>query len=407
MAGKKREDVRERDITGLKFFDALAPLLDRLHGVGCSRDKAGNRELHYDQYCMLLLLYLYNPTVSSLRAIQQASQLKKVQKRLRCPRASLGSLSEATSVFDADSLHGVIGDLADQLQPIGRDARLKHVRETVTLVDGTLLKALPKMAEASLLKQETGQSTIKWRLHTQFEIDRYRPSRVDLTDGSGRGDAGEREVLARNLQSDHCYVMDRGYEKFALFNAINRIDSSYVCRVRDNGHIQVIERRDLAEDDHTANIVEDAIVKLGSPGSGGTARIDHSVRVITIKTTPHPKRGGKAASAPANDGYLRIVTNLNDAPAWIIGLIYEYRWTIEIFFRFFKHVLGCRHLLSRDENGIKIQTYCAIIACLLISLWTGRKPTLRTYEMICYYLTGLADEEELLEHISKLKPHDA
>ena len=57
--------------------------------------------------------------------------------------------------------------------------------------------------------------------------------------------------------------------------------------------------------------------------------------------------------------------------------------------------------------GIEIQTYCAIIACLLISLTTGRKPTLRTYEMICFYFIGLADEEELLAHISKLKQADA
>jgi len=49
----------------------------------------------------------------------------------------------------------------------------------------------------------------------------------------------------------------------------------------------------------------------------------------------------------------------------------------------------------------------AIIACMLISLWTGRKPTLRTYEMICYYFTGLASEEELLAHIAKLQPHPA
>ena len=40
-------------------------------------------------------------------------------------------------------------------------------------------------------------------------------------------------------------------------------------------------------------------------------------------------------------------------------------------------------MLSHSANGIEIQTYCAIIACMLISLWTGRKPTLRTYEMIC------------------------
>ena len=56
--------------------------------------------------------------------------------------------------------------------------------------------------------------------------------------------------------------------------------------------------------------------------------------------------------------------------------------------------------------GIEIQTYCAIIACMLISLWTGRKPTLRTYEMICYYFTGLAEEDELLAHLAKLPSHD-
>jgi len=58
--------------------------------------------------------------------------------------------------------------------------------------------------------------------------------------------------------------------------------------------------------------------------------------------------------------------------------------------------------LSDDPKGVRIQTYCAIIACMLISLWTGRKPTLRTYEMICYYLMDWASEEELLAHLEKL-----
>jgi hypothetical protein len=33
--------------------------LARLHDDGCERNTAGNRELHYDQYCMLVLLFLY------------------------------------------------------------------------------------------------------------------------------------------------------------------------------------------------------------------------------------------------------------------------------------------------------------------------------------------------------------
>jgi IS4 transposase len=90
-----------------------------------------------------------------------------------------------------------------------------------------------------------------------------------------------------------------------------------------------------------------------------------------------------------------------------IARLFRQRWHVEIFFRFFKHVLGCRHLLSHDPRGIEIQTCCAIIACMLISLWTGRKPTLRTCEMLCHYFTGLAEEDELLAHLAKLQQQDA
>ena len=75
-------------------------------------------------------------------------------------------------------------------------------------------------------------------------------------------------------------------------------------------------------------------------------------------------------------------------------------------FRQFKHLLGCRHLLSHNQNGIKIQTYCAIIACLLISLWTGRKPTKRTHEMLCYLMMGWATADDVAAHVAKLKHHD-
>ena len=93
MAGKKRAEVCEKDITGLSYLDKMQPLLARLHEVGCERDRADNRKLHMDQYCMLVLLYLFNPICSSLRAVQQASELKS---KLGCARASLGPLSEAS-----------------------------------------------------------------------------------------------------------------------------------------------------------------------------------------------------------------------------------------------------------------------------------------------------------------------
>jgi hypothetical protein len=404
MAGKKREDVREEDVTGLKYFDKLAPLLARLHDVGCQRDKAGNRKLYFDQYCMLVLLFLFNPVVRSLRAIEQASELRKVQRKLGCQRASLGSLSEATEVFQPERLKEIIAELGAQLQPIARDPRLQDLPHTLTLVDGTLLKGLPLLVQAAMPDPRAAKLKAKFRLHTQFDLERGVPIRIDVTEGSGRGAASERAVLAKALERGRCYVDDRGYAKFTLFNEIVAAQSSYVCRLRDNSRYEIVEPRALCDEDVESGVLLDAVVTLGHTGKAD-ARPDHSIRLVVVKTTPHEKRGG--AAGPANNGQLLIATNLLDLPAWIIALIYRYRWTIEIFFRFFKHVLGCRHLLSHDPVGIEIQTYCAIIACMLISLWTGRKPTLRTYEMICHYFTGLAEEDELLAHLARLQKQDA
>jgi hypothetical protein len=403
MAGKKREDVREEDVTGLKYFDKLIPLLSRLHDVGCERDKAGNRTLHFDQHCMLILLFLFNPTVSSLRAIEQASQLRKVQRKLGCQRASLGSLSESTDVFEPELLKEIIAELGGQLQPIARDPRLKDVQHIVTLVDGTLLKGLPVLVHAGTRDPRAAKLEAKVRLHTQFDLERGVPIRIDVTEGAGRGENSERAVLAKTLEKGHCYVEDRGYAKFKLFNDIVNADSSYVCRLRDNSSYEIVEQQALCDEDLEAGVLLDAVVQMGD-NSKADAKPNHAIRLIAVKATPHIKRG--AAPGPASNGQLLIATNLLDLPAWIIALIYRYRWTIEVFFRFFKHVLGCRHLLSHDPVGIEIQTYCAIIACMLISLWTGRKPTLRTYEMICYYFTGLAEEDELLAHLARLKKHD-
>jgi len=403
MGAKNREKIEERDITGLKFFDKLAPLLKRLHHDGCERDRAGNRTLHYDQYTLLLLLYLFNPIVTSLRGIQQASELKNVQRKLKCPRTSLGSLSEATRVFDPERLKEIIAELGEQLQPLAQDKRLKDIQQTITLVDGSLISALPTIMEASWRKANTGKGMVKWRLHTHFELLPGVPTRIDVTPNGG-GEYDERAVLTATLESDRLYVTDRGYAKFALFNDIVAAKSSYVCRLRDNSVWTVVEEKFCNDDAELGEILSDEIIEF-SKDSGLT----HPVRVICIRINPHTSRGKYrgGSSGVDSDGILRIATNLLDVPAETISLLFEKRWAIETFFRFFKHILGCRHLLSHDAEGIEMQTYAAIIASMLIAIWTGKKPTLRTYEMICFYFCGMANEDELMAHIGKLKPQSA
>jgi len=41
---------------------------------------------------------------------------------------------------------------------------------------------------------------------------------------------------------------------------------------------------------------------------------------------------------------------------------------------------------------------------MLIALWTGREPNLRTIEMLRFYFAGWATERELEAHLAKLLP---
>jgi IS4 transposase len=85
-------------------------------------------------------------------------------------------------------------------------------------------------------------------------------------------------------------------------------------------------------------------------------------------------------------------------------LAYRYRWTIELFFRWLKCVLGARHFVAHNANGALLQMYAALIVCLLIQLRTQRQPTKRTFEAIQFYLMGWVSDQELDTHLSNLKP---
>src|SRR6266403_4016456 len=104
--------VTAQDLQGFQYFRLLGPLFDHLHEAGTERDRVGNRQLFYDQYATLLLLYFFTPTVTSLRGVEQLSTLAKVQPRWGIRRTALGALSEAATVFDAALLQDVISELA-------------------------------------------------------------------------------------------------------------------------------------------------------------------------------------------------------------------------------------------------------------------------------------------------------
>jgi hypothetical protein len=230
--------LRADQLRGAKYLGRVLPLLGKLHDDGTARDKAGNRQLFYDQYAALVLLSMFSPALDSLRAIREATALPKARKLLGCSRCSLGSLSEAARVFDPGLLKQVVAELGGELAPLAKDRkdpRLKDVRHTLVLADGTLLKALPRLVESAWKTSRTGTPMHGWRMHARFDLGLGAPSGVELTDYRNSGASDEREVLKANLRPGRCYVMDRGYFAYALFDAVVAAGSDYVAATTSAG----------------------------------------------------------------------------------------------------------------------------------------------------------------------------
>lgn len=391
MSHPKRPQIVEQDLEGFKYFKKIARLLERLHDAGCQRDRAGNRELFMDQYLTLLLLAMFNPICFSVRGLQETSQLQKVQRLFGVPRASLGSLSEATGVFDAGLLPELIGELVRQLGPVSHDVRFDQVHGIITLVDGSWLTALPRVVQWALFRQSHRGA----KAHIEFELLKGVPTAATITNAQ----TSETAVLKARLQAGRLYVLDRGYADYTLYQEILEAKSSFVSRLHDNAVLKPTEERPISPEAARAGVLRDTVGWLGSKFA--CDHLKQPVRIVEVACRPHHKSSGKRGG-PAQGDRLRLITDRLDLEADLVGVIYQARWQIETFFRTFKHLLGCRHLLSYKENGIALQTYAAILACLLIALWTGRKPNLSTYRMLCFYFSGWASLDELEAHLAGL-----
>src|SRR5207248_8468173 len=179
-------------LRGMKQLRRVAGLLSTLHRAGCARDTAANRELHFDDYVLLILLYLFNPLIDSMRCLQRVSELPELQSRLGIKRFSLGSFSESCRVFDPTQLQAVVAQLAGGLLPIERQALLQDLPGKLTLVDSTVIRTLCTVAEAMFLPLGDGRHAHAWRLHLQLDVDHHVPAAWDVTAPKNTGKSDEK-----------------------------------------------------------------------------------------------------------------------------------------------------------------------------------------------------------------------
>ena len=169
-------------------------------------------------------------------------------------------------------------------------------------------------------------------------------------------------------------------ERIPAFSRLEEAGCAYVLRLREQATIEVLEEIELSQTDRQAGVFRQAWIVLGCEARYRSTR----VRVVWVQT---PKE------------VLLLVTNQphKDMPAELVAALYRQRWQIELFFRWIKCILGCRHWLAESPRGVAIEIYLALIGALLLQLYSGRRPNRRMMELIQLHLLGLASNQEYLQ----------
>jgi hypothetical protein len=234
-------------------------------------------------------------------------------------------------------------------------------------VDGTLLPALPRMHWALWLNDHNRAA----KLHLKFSVLRQAACDALIT----AGNCCERKTLRKFVKKGEIIVADRYYGlEYGFFGELKQIGASHVIRIRNNPRMEIVEELAVSEADLAAGVTWQAKVELGDQWQG------EPIRVVRVEV------GGKQ---------LLLATDL-EIEAELIALIYRYRWQIELFFKWLKSILGCRHLLAESPAGVAIQIYSALIAALMLQAFTGKRPGKRAMELIRMHLMGYANLNEMI-----------
>lgn len=172
--------------------------------------------------------------------------------------------------------------------------------------------------------------------------------------------SSEDRALAELINSsefvkDGVVVFDRGLRARSALEKFTTDNKLFVSRAYSKMKYETITERSIPEQPagSTLTIHSDEVAYLFNQHE---QRTKHKYRLIkaTIDKTGEP---------------ICFITNMLQEDSYQIASWYKQRWDIEVFFKFLKQHLNANHLVSRDENGMKVMIYMTLIVAILLLVY--------------------------------------
>ncbi len=311
-----------------------------------------------------ILVYYHLNEFSSGRELLQNLEEDEYAKRLIAPAGGV----KRSTFFDTvnercvEQLLYVFCELQKQAAAI---LPTRHVElGNLVAVDGSFIDSVLSMTWAEYQTQNN-----KAKLHLGFDLTHGIPKSIVLTEGNG----AERPQVSSLVQPGETTVSDRGYQDHERFDQWHEERRHYICRIKENTHMEVLEELPLAANSSASS---DAKVILG---------------VASGKQTKTPVR---VVSFELDGVHYLIATDRFDLTAEQVMLAYKLRWNIETFFGWWKKHLHVYHLFARSKNGMLVQILSGLITYLLLAIYChenhGERVTIRRVRQLRHQIQNEA-----------------
>ena len=397
----KRKSRDSRELAGLPHWPEpvlggkYVRLLERCLEDLRDEDSHGNQRLFLDDVFVAYLLSFFNPTIRSLRTIEDFSQTVEAQRHLSVGKICRSTLSDFNRLVDPERLQPLLAALRSEVRasaPRSREGELATLLERTIATDGTFVPATAEVAWALASANQQRLTKRRARLDVQLSVSDWLPE-VIVVAGAGQSEA---QSAAAHLEPGKIYLYDRGFNSYALLNAHYRQSSTgpvaqahFVVRYREPGsnapELLAAQERPLTEADRQAGVVSDRVGHFASSKPARHTLLNVPLREVVVEY-----------EAAGQTKRLRLVTNLLDVSAATVAQLYRHRWQIELFFRWLKCFGNFGHIVSHTREGVLAHFYVAVVGMLLMYLHTGYRPSKYLFALMSQVAAGGATLDNVL-----------
>ena len=300
------------------------------------------KDCQADRYCKYFKTYEH--LVTMLYSIfNQCNSLREVTTGLlawdkRILHLGIDSHPRRSTISDANErrthevFEKIYFKLLNRYEAFLPDSRKRSRKDNLYIFDATSIALFQEVLKGSGLSKANGKRKGGIKVHTLLNARHDAPCMIRYSAGA---DNDARFLKDVQLPSGSVIVFDKGYRDYSTYNRFTSQKITWVTRHRDHSVYRIKKRCPINDHQRRQGVKTDWIIELGHNHSEKATKVQ--ARMVRY-------------CDPMTNKYFQFITNNEHLAPFTIANYYK------------------QYFLGDNENAIKIQIWCSLIADLLLKV---------------------------------------